>query len=119
MESIFDVESLRAQSKAWQLSGLTVAIVPTMGNLHSGHLSLLERAKDLADRTIVSIFVNPIQFGVGEDYDSYPSTIEEDLQKLEIAEVDAVFMPDLKELYPGGTEVDTRITVPEISDILW
>ncbi len=118
MESIFDVQSLRAQSKAWQLSGLTVAIVPTMGNLHSGHLSLLERAKDLADRTIVSIFVNPIQFGVGEDYDSYPSTIEEDLQKLEIAGVDTVFMPDLKELYPGGTEVDTRITVPEISDIL-
>ena len=118
MESIFNVQSLRAQSKAWQLSGLTVAIVPTMGNLHSGHLSLLERAKDLADRTIVSIFVNPIQFGVGEDYDSYPSTIDEDLQKLEIAGVDTVFMPDLKELYPGGTEVDTRITVPEISDIL-
>lgn len=118
MESIFDVQSLRAQSKAWQLSGLTVAIVPTMGNLHSGHLSLLERAQDLADRTIVSIFVNPIQFGVGEDYDSYPSTIKEDLQKLEIAGVDTVFMPDLKELYPGGTEVDTRITVPEISDIL-
>ena len=118
MESIFDVESLRAQSKAWRLSGLTVAIVPTMGNLHSGHLSLLDRAKDLADRTLVSIFVNPIQFGVGEDYDSYPSTIEEDLQKLEIAGVDIVFMPDLKELYPGGTEVDTRITVPEISDIL-
>ncbi len=118
MESIFDVESLRAQSKAWRLSGFTVAIVPTMGNLHSGHLSLLDRAKDLADRTLVSIFVNPIQFGVGEDYDSYPSTIKEDLQKLEIAGVDTVFMPDLKELYPGGTEVDTRITVPEISDIL-
>ena len=118
MESIFDVESLRAQSKTWRLSGLTVAIVPTMGNLHSGHLSLLDRAKDLADRTLVSIFVNPIQFGVGEDYDSYPSTIKEDLQKLEIAGVDTVFMPDLKELYPGGTEVDTRITVPEISDIL-
>ena len=118
MESIFDVESLRAQSKTWRLSGLTVAIVPTMGNLHSGHLSLLDRAKDLADRTVVSIFVNPIQFGVGEDYDSYPSTIKEDLQKLEIAGVDTVFMPDLKELYPGGTEVDTRITVPEISDIL-
>jgi len=118
MESIFDVESLRAQSKTWRLSGLTIAIVPTMGNLHSGHLSLLGRAKDLADRTIVSIFVNPIQFGVGEDYDSYPSTIKEDLQKLDIAGVDAAFMPDLKELYPGGTEVDTRITVPEISDIL-
>tara|TARA_B100000579_G_C22798380_1_gene838385 strand:+ start:465 stop:1316 length:852 start_codon:yes stop_codon:yes gene_type:complete len=118
MESIFDAESLRAQSKAWRLSGLTVAIVPTMGNLHSGHLSLLGRAKDLADRTIVSIFVNPIQFGVGEDYDSYPSTIKEDLQKLKMAGVDAAFMPDLEELYPGGTEVDTRITVPEISDIL-
>ena len=118
MKSIFDVESLRVQSKTWRLSGLTVAIVPTMGNLHSGHLSLLNKAKDLADRTIVSIFVNPIQFGVGEDYDSYPSTIKEDLQKLEMAGVDTAFMPDLKELYPGGTEVDTRITVPEISDIL-
>lgn len=118
MKSIFDVEALRVQSRAWRLSGLTIAIVPTMGNLHSGHLSLLGRAKDLADRTIVSIFVNPIQFGVGEDYDSYPSTIKEDLQKLEMAGVNAAFMPDLKELYPGGTEIDTRITVPEISEIL-
>ncbi len=118
MESIFDVVSLRARSNSWKLSGLTLAIVPTMGNLHSGHISLLSRAKELADRTIVSIFVNPIQFGVGEDYDSYPSTIQEDLDKLNIAGVDAAFMPDLKELYPGGTAVDTRITVPEVSDIL-
>jgi len=89
-----------------------------MGNLHSGHLSLLERAKELADRTIVSIFVNPIQFGVGEDYQTYPSTMKEDLVKLGQAGADVVFMPDLKELYPGGTEDDTRITVPQISDIL-
>ena len=96
MESIFDVVSLRARSNSWKLSGLTLAIVPTMGNLHSGHISLLSRAKELADRTIVSIFVNPIQFGVGEDYDSYPSTIQEDLDNLNIEGVDAAFMPDLK-----------------------
>ena len=118
MESILDVQSLRVRSKEWRLSGATLAIVPTMGNLHSGHLSLLRKARELADRTVVSIFVNPIQFGVGEDYESYPSTIAEDLDKLHSAGVDAVFMPDLKELYPGGTAVDTRVTVPEISDIL-
>ena len=118
MESILDVSSLRKRSRQWRRDGQSSALVPTMGNLHSGHLSLLERAKELADRTIVSIFVNPIQFGVGEDYQTYPSTMKEDLVKLGQAGADVVFMPDLKELYPGGTEDDTRITVPQISDIL-
>ena len=118
MESIFDVQSLRDWSNEWKRSGKTLAIVPTMGNLHSGHLSLLNRAKEIADRTVVSIFVNPIQFGQGEDYESYPSTVEEDLNKLELAGVDAAFMPDLKELYPDGTAIDTRVTVPDISDTL-
>ncbi|MEC9248716.1 MAG: pantoate--beta-alanine ligase, partial [Pseudomonadota bacterium] len=118
MECILDVSSLRKRSGQWRRDGQSSALVPTMGNLHSGHLSLLERAKELADRTIVSIFVNPIQFGVGEDYQIYPSTMKEDLVKLGQAGADVVFMPDLKELYPGGTEDDTRITVPQISDIL-
>ena len=118
MEEILDVSSLRKRSRKWRRNGQSSALVPTMGNLHSGHLSLLERAKRIADRTIVSIFVNPIQFGLGEDYKTYPSTIAEDLAKLDKVGADVVFMPDLKELYPGGTEDDTRISVPQISDIL-
>ena len=89
-----------------------------MGNLHDGHLSLLTRAKEIADRTVVSIFVNPIQFGRGEDYEGYPSTLDEDFAKLEDAGLDLIFAPDLQELYPGGISEDTRVTVPAISDIL-
>jgi pantoate--beta-alanine ligase len=89
-----------------------------MGTLHLGHLSLIEGAKDKADRTVVSIFVNPIQFGHGEDYELYPSTLEQDLDILRDAHVDLVFAPNLGELYPAGIEADTRITVPDISDIL-
>jgi pantoate--beta-alanine ligase len=89
-----------------------------MGNLHDGHLSLLERAREISDRTIVSIFVNPIQFGKGEDYEKYPSTLDADRQKLESNNLDLLFAPDLKELYPGGMDVDTRVNVPGLSTIL-
>ena len=89
-----------------------------MGNLHAGHISLLERARELADRTVVSIFVNPIQFGKGEDYASYPSTLDADIEKLAQAGLDVLFAPNLDELYPGGFEVDTRVTVPGLSTIL-
>ena len=88
MESILDVRSLRLCSGEWRRRDLKIALVPTLGNLHSGHLSLLERAGEMADRTIVSIFVNPIQFGVGEDYHTYPSTIDEDMAKLHLAGVE-------------------------------
>jgi pantoate--beta-alanine ligase len=89
-----------------------------MGNLHGGHLSLLARARELADRTVVSIFVNPIQFGKGEDYERYPSTLPEDAHKLSANGLDLLFAPDLRQLYPGGFDVDTRVTVPRLSDIL-
>ncbi len=89
-----------------------------MGNLHDGHLSLLTHAKEIADRTVVSIFVNPIQFGRGDDYERYPSTLDDDFSKLEDVGLDLVFAPDLQELYPGGISEDTRVTVPAISDIL-
>mgnify|MGYP003331410445 CR=1 FL=1 len=89
-----------------------------MVNLHKGHLSLLTHAKEIAEKTIVSIFVNPIQFGHGEDYEHYPSSLDEDFYKLEEAGLDLVFAPDLDELYPGGISDDTRITVPAISDTL-
>lgn len=113
-----DLKSLRATLREWRREGLTVALVPTMGNLHEGHISLLMRAREIADRSVVSIFVNPIQFGRGEDYERYPSTLEADRAKLEAAGLDLLFAPNLAELYPGGIEEDTRVTVPALSDIL-
>ena len=114
----YDLKTLRATLRDWRRAGLSVALVPTMGNLHDGHLSLLTRARELADRSVVSIFVNPIQFGRGEDYERYPSTLADDSAKLEAAGLDLLFAPNLAELYPGGIQEDTRVTVPALSDIL-
>jgi pantoate--beta-alanine ligase len=118
MKTVFDLPSLRREIIDWKQQGLRIAFVPTMGNLHDGHLSLLERAGQLGDRTIVSIFVNPIQFGRGEDYENYPSTLDADREKLESSKLDLLFTPDLKELYPGGMDSDTRVNVPKLSTIL-
>ena len=118
METVFDLAGLHRVVLQWKKEGARVAFVPTMGNLHAGHFSLLERANELADKTIVSIFVNPIQFGKGEDYDSYPSTLEKDKQGLADNNLDLLFAPDLKQLYPGGVDSDTRVVVPELSNIL-
>ena len=113
-----DLKTLRHTLREWRRDGLTGALVPTMGNLHEGHISLLARAREIADRSVVSIFVNPIQFGRGEDYERYPSTLDADRAKLEAAGLDLLFAPNLAELYPGGIEEDTRVTVPALSDIL-
>ena len=118
MNIIYDLENLRREVAVWKVEGLSIALVPTMGNLHEGHLSLLKQARSIADRTVVSIFVNPIQFGKGEDYERYPSTLEEDRKKLAENGLDLLFAPDLKQLYPSGTDSDTRITVPDLSNIL-
>lgn len=118
MNIVYDLENLRREVAVWKLEGRSIALVPTMGNLHEGHLSLLKQARAIADRTVVSIFVNPIQFGKGEDYEHYPSTLDEDHKKLAKNGLDLLFTPDLKQLYPGGTGSDTRITVPELSNIL-
>jgi len=118
MKTVFDLPSLRREIAGWKQQGLSIAFAPTMGNLHDGHLSLLEHASRLGDRTVVSIFVNPIQFGKGEDYEKYPSTLDADRQKLESSKLDLLFTPNLKELYPGGMDLDTRVNVPELSSIL-
>ncbi len=118
MQTVKDLTALRRVIREWKQKGESIAIVPTMGNLHAGHLSLLEEARRLSDRTVVSIFVNPIQFGKGEDYESYPSTLQADQDKLQSAGLDLLFTPNLKELYPGGIDVDTRVNVPKLSDIL-
>ncbi len=118
MQTVSSLAGLRAVIGRWKRSGYTIALVPTMGNLHDGHISLLNHARECADRTVLSIFVNPIQFGKGEDYDKYPSTLADDKNKLEKYGLDLLFTPDLKQLYPGGTDTDTRINVPELSNIL-
>lgn len=118
METVSDLTGLRSVVDKWKRAGHSIALVPTMGNLHDGHMSLLNHARDIADRTALSIFVNPIQFGRGEDYDKYPSTLAEDKNKLEKYGLDLLFTPDLNQLYPGGTAIDTRINVPGLSDIL-
>ncbi|MBD3609899.1 MAG: pantoate--beta-alanine ligase [Gammaproteobacteria bacterium] len=101
----------------WQRKGLTVAFVPTMGNLHDGHLALVDKAGQLADKVVVSIFVNPIQFGPNEDFDSYPRTLEQDAVQLVDHGADLLFAPSVAEMYPQGRDNQTRITVPELSEL--
>ncbi len=96
----------------------SVALVPTMGNLHEGHLSLVRKAQTLADKVVVSIFVNPMQFGAGEDLDNYPRTLEQDCRLLSEVGAHAVFTPTVQEVYPRGLDQQTRVEVPDISDIL-
>ncbi|WP_338519004.1 pantoate--beta-alanine ligase [Alteromonas gracilis] len=112
------IASLRALIGDWKRSGQTVGFVPTMGNLHDGHLKLVKRAKSHNDKVIVSIFVNPMQFGANEDLDAYPRTIEEDKAKLIANGADAVFLPSVSDMYPAGLDVQTYVEVPGISDVL-
>ncbi|MCU7879313.1 MAG: pantoate--beta-alanine ligase [Candidatus Thiodiazotropha sp. (ex Lucinoma aequizonata)] len=118
METIADIEPLRQLIQGWHSAGERIGFVPTMGNLHEGHLALVKEAKKRGDRCVVSIFVNSMQFGVGEDYDSYPRTLEQDQAKLEGAGVDLLFAPSAAAIYPAGNGVQTRVEVPAISGIL-
>ncbi len=110
--------SLRADVNRWKEAGELVAFVPTMGNLHGGHLALVDLARARADRVVVSIFVNPLQFGPEEDYAAYPRTIDDDRALLVDAGVDALFLPTVDEIYPRGEDQATFVEVPAISDIL-
>jgi len=93
----------------------TVALVATMGNLHQGHLSLVEQAKSVADKVIVTIYINPLQFSVNEDLNSYPRTLENDIKMLESLDVDLLFTPNDLEIYPQGMENHTQVMVPDLS----
>ncbi|MDK4649421.1 pantoate--beta-alanine ligase [Kingella kingae] len=100
MQIIHSIEALRQ----WRKTVGSVAFVPTMGNLHEGHLSLVQRAKQEAEHVVVSIFVNRLQFGQGEDFDKYPRTLEQDAAKLRDAGVTVLFAPDERELYPNVSQ---------------
>lgn len=105
-------QQLQQQTKLWQARQQRVALVPTMGNLHSGHLSLLETARQHADVVIVSIFVNPTQFGVNEDFSTYPHTLERDRELLEQKGCDVLFTPTVDVLYPFGSDDYTAVQAP-------
>ncbi|MDM8565697.1 pantoate--beta-alanine ligase [Candidatus Halobeggiatoa sp. HSG11] len=94
------------------------ALVPTMGNLHEGHLSLVEKAKSVAEKVVVSIFVNPLQFGPTEDFATYPRTFEQDCEHLEQLGVDVIFAPLITAIYPNGMEASTYVQVPQLGEIL-
>lgn len=106
--------SQQLQNARSEIQG-SVALVTTMGNLHQGHLSLVERAKQEADNVIVTIFVNPLQFSANEDLDSYPRTLADDIDKLEALGVDLLFTPSNEDIYPEGMNTHTQVIVPSIS----
>ncbi len=116
MHVVHDTEELRAQLDEWRADGEHVALVPTMGNLHVGHISLVELAREHAERVVVSVFVNPTQFGAGEDFDEYPRTLERDKRRLRKAEADLLFAPNADTVYPFGIEQATLVTVPYLTD---
>ena len=118
MDTVTTIAAVREHVRAWRSEGLRVAFVPTMGNLHPGHVSLIEAARRHGERFIASIFVNPMQFGPNEDFAHYPRTPREDERMLAGAGCSVMFMPDVAEIYPNGSERATRVEVPGVSRIL-
>lgn len=113
------IKNTRSAVAGWRRRGEYVALVPTMGNLHEGHLQLVKQARQRADRVVASLFVNPLQFAPGEDYDRYPRTLEADGMRLAEAGVDLLFAPEAATMFPPETTWgQTRVEVPGLSDIL-
>lgn len=114
-ETVASIAEVRERVTAARAAGKTIALVPTMGALHEGHLALVARAAELADTVIVSIFVNPLQFGPSEDLDRYPRTLDADVERLaSLGSVAFVFAPSVSEMYPGGAS-ETRVTAGRVA----
>ncbi len=121
MQIIHTISEIRELVTACKQTGKVIGFVPTMGNLHQGHLQLVKMALSTSDIVICSIFVNPLQFGEGEDFEQYPRTLEADAKKLQQAGCDIIFAPAVDEMYPesdGGGRDQSQVSVPGISDIL-
>ncbi|OBU67497.1 pantoate--beta-alanine ligase [Stenotrophomonas maltophilia] len=118
IQTFSELGALRAQIAQWKREGLRVALVPTMGNLHGGHHSLVRLARQYADKVVASIFVNPTQFGPNEDFSRYPRTPEADVAGLEQAGCDAVWLPSVEVMYPLGLDKTTRMHAPGVSEVL-
>ncbi|MCQ8117473.1 pantoate--beta-alanine ligase [Methylomonas rosea] len=113
MQTVSSVVALREMVRQWRQAGLSVGFVPTMGNLHAGHIKLVSTARQQADKVVVSIFVNPTQFGPNEDFASYPRTEQQDQEKLLASGADLLFLPSVTEIYPQATQ--TGISVSGLS----
>lgn len=118
MKQIESIAPLRETIAVWRRAGEKIAFVPTMGNLHEGHLALVKKAQVQAQRVVVSVFVNPMQFSAGEDFDKYPRTLEQDSEALQEIGVDLLFVPTAAEIYNQDLAYTTRVEVPLLSDIL-
>ncbi|QUM77701.1 pantoate--beta-alanine ligase [Moritella sp. 24] len=118
MDIIANIDALREQVIAWRRQGISTAFVPTMGNLHDGHLTLVKEAQKYADRVVVSIFVNPMQFNQAADLAAYPRTLDQDCRALQSVDTDLVFTPTPELIYPKGLAAQTFIQVPGISEVL-
>jgi pantoate--beta-alanine ligase len=115
MQVVSTRDELRELHESWRHQGDHVALVPTMGNLHEGHLSLVELARQHAERVVVTVFVNPTQFGEGEDFEEYPRTLKRDTQRLKKLEADVLFTPDVDTVYPFGIDKATVVSVPGLT----
>lgn len=116
MKTVSTIHELREQISQWRKAGLTIGFVPTMGNLHEGHISLITEAKKHADKIVASIFVNPMQFGANEDIDSYPRTLADDQAKLVAEGTDLLFTPTPEIVYPKGLDKQSFVEVPNVSE---
>ncbi len=112
------LDSLRAQVRGWRQTGQRIAFVPTMGNLHAGHYSLIALARQHAERVVASVFVNPTQFGPNEDFDRYPRTPEADADGLGEAGCDLLWLPSVETMYPLGVAAAVRMSVPGVTETL-
>jgi pantoate--beta-alanine ligase len=118
MQTVQDAGALRAAVRGWRAAGQTVGFVPTMGNLHAGHFSLVRLARMRADRVVASVFVNPTQFGPNEDFDRYPRTLAQDQAGLAEHDCDLLFAPDVPTMYPFGPGNTVSLRVPQITETL-
>src|SRR5688572_348486 len=118
MSTVTTIAEVRAQVAEWRAARERVVFVPTMGNLHAGHVSLIEAARRHGKRFVASIFVNPMQFGPNEDFAHYPRTPSQDAQMLAAAGCDLMFSPEVGEIYPNGSANSTRLEVPGLSRLL-
>jgi len=118
MQVFHHIDSLRKALAEERKAGKRIGFVPTMGNLHDAHIALVKIAQQKADVVVTSIFVNPLQFGLNEDWDKYPRTLAADSAKLEAAQCDYLFCPSDREIYPNGMSEQTRVIVPTMTDVL-
>ncbi|MFD1217051.1 MULTISPECIES: pantoate--beta-alanine ligase [Microbulbifer] len=118
MQVFHHVASLREALNQARRDGKTIGFVPTMGNLHDAHIELVKLAQQSCDVVVVSIFVNRLQFGLNEDWDTYPRTMQNDMARLRAAECDFLFHPEESEIYPNGMDQQTRVVCPAMTDVL-